>query len=355
MPRVLPEVRRAVGEGLVERYGSGPVPGRVVRTLAAVHGVSERTVREWRRRALEGWPDLGRPPVHDALDRWRALRAVRRMLRECGWSLGEPRARLLLPGIPRSLLRWALRLWKPRGRSRERDRRRRLRRSMEASHRDGAWVLDATELARDEAGEKVHGIVVRDVATTRVRAASVTGQVTARDVLALLLLAWRRTGRLPLVLLTDNGSQMVAEVIRRFLSCMRIVHVCNLPHTPEHNAFAERTIRDLKEESGLDGRTPVRNLEEAAAGLGEAIERIERSWPRMSRGGKTALALDRTLPVAENHIDRTALFEAACSAASAAARNAEDGRARRRKVREAYLDTLEAFDVITRTGGDGGK
>jgi transposase InsO family protein len=51
-----------------------------------------------------------------------------------------------------------------------------------------------------------------------------------------------------LILSTDNGPAYTSEGCERHLLALEVVHLKNTPHTPQHNAFAERAVREIKDE-----------------------------------------------------------------------------------------------------------
>jgi hypothetical protein len=56
----------------------------------------------------------------------------------------------------------------------------------------------------------------------------------------------RTRGELPLALAVDRGSQYENEDVRDYLDRRQVVLLPRLPRTPQHNAWSERGIRELK-------------------------------------------------------------------------------------------------------------
>jgi hypothetical protein len=161
-------------------------------------------------------------------------------------------------------------------------------------------------------------------------------------VLLLLEATKRERGRLPLVLAPDNDPGYTSEEVEAYLARERVLHLRNVPYTPEHNARAERSIREVREETGLGKGVRVGRLA-AAVGMGEALLRLNDARLRRSLGWRTAKEVDRTLPTGYDEATREKVYEAACEAVRTAVANERNGRARRRKQREAILATLESY------------
>jgi transposase InsO family protein len=256
-----------------------------------------------------------------------------------------------LPGVPVRLVKGAVAAGKRRCRARERRRRARARIHLAAACPDVVWSLDATHLGRGPRGGAIEGQVVRDVATMRTVALSAGSSPTARDVTALLERACERRGTLPLVLVTDNGGPYVSGDLARYLERHRVVHLFNLPHTPQHNAWAERAIGELKAESGLGKGVVLRDHAEALARLRVARARLDHHRLRAALDYRTAAEAAVAWPVRYNATHRERFFGDACRRVEDAVNAHVTKYARRRAVREAILAVLEDHGHITRTRG----
>lgn len=217
--------------------------------------------------------------------------------------------------------------------------------SVDVPGRDVLWCLDATHLGR--AGcRSIEGQVLREAATRRTLLLTSGYAATGDDVLALLQ-RMAVTGRLPLVLSTDNGPAYVGGRVRRWLEAHRIVHLLNLPRTPRHNARAERAIGELKAESGLGSGVQLVAPEHALRRLEEARARLDDLRARPCLDGRTASAVDAASPSAYTAAERAAFFEEVRVAVGGVDR----ARARRRAQREAVFRVLQRRGLIRRTRG----
>jgi hypothetical protein len=316
-------------------------------------GVTVRTLWNWQHRAASSRRP-GRPGC-TAEERRRARRLLAKALRVVGTTAGLGTVeRVLEEPAPTRLLRRLLRKTKARLRRRERERIGRNRVHVEVLAKDALWSIDATHV-----GGRTEAVVVREVATTRTADIGVGGPPGAQDLVLALERARRERGCLPLVVALDNGGPMRSAELRAWADRERVVLLFSLPRTPQHNAWAERGMRELKEEAGIETRT-ARSRSSRHRGAGpppDAADRLDRARraldrrPRASRGWRTAIAVDAALPPWYGALARERFHEAACSAIREALAVPRTARARRRAVREAILATMGRFGLIRRTRG----
>jgi transposase InsO family protein len=208
------------------------------------------------------------------------------------------------------------------------------------------WHQDATHLGRVD-GRPSQAEILRDAARSDVLAASAGGVVRGRDAAALLesaIAAEALAGNAPpLVVATDNGP---AYRSRAFAACVarhRIVHLRNLPRTPQLNARAERTIRDVKQASGLGRGVLLDSFEEARHRVALACERL--AVLARIRAGAEHLTVQYT----QDRRDR--FYEAVCRRIATSVQCARNARDRRMAEREAVFAELEERGLIHRTRG----
>jgi len=351
--------------------------------LAAGAGVTVRTLHNWEHRdpSARG-PGRPRRPIGE---RRAALRHVARASRSAGCGAGWLTVRkALAKPVPDRLGREHLAALKARRRKRERERIERRRMHTEVLAKDALWSIDATHV-----GDGTEAVVVREVATTTTADIGVGAAPDAGDLVRALGRARDDRGCLPLVLALDNGGPMRSEEMRAWAEREKVVLLFSLPRTPQHNAWSEHGMRELKEEAGLETRTscarssrrlpPARDpgLREAnmafpgppggpsatgppdaaghaldvAARLERARHTLDHNRPRASRGWRTAVAVDADMAPWYRALAREHFHEAACSAIREALAVPGTARARRRAVREAILATMERFGQIRRTRG----
>jgi transposase InsO family protein len=219
------------------------------------------------------------------------------------------------------------------------------------------------------------GEVVKDVATSGFLAVSIGPAASGRNVVALLERLRIERGGLPLVLITDNGPAYRSRELDVYLCAMGVVHLFSLPRTPQHNAPAERGMREIKDTTPLGAGRALEPLQVERAEVvfvrggrapgAKLIPARDQGWPleleeaclalnervRPSRGGRSAAQLDRILPHWDDQLCRESFHRAALEEIARAVAAAPSKRARRKAEREAIYSTLEAFGLVTRTRG----
>lgn len=315
--------------------------------LAQAYGVCPHTLRRWERDSGEAERPLPGRPAYPARVRERVRALVQAVLDEQGWSAGErPVHHEVRDTISLSLTREALAEVKAERRKAVRTAREQARRSIKVLARDALWSQDATHVGRDEEQQAVQAEVLRDVASTRTLDISVGRPATDDDVIAILERGCRERGTPPLVWATDNAKAYCSSDVQVWLAEHQVVPLLNLPRTPQHNAWAEHGMRELKDEAELDGADDILELLER---LLAARERLDGHRPRPSRGWRTAMQEDAALPPAEALVSRQAFYAAACCAIREAVLHSHTDRERRRATRTAVLQCMQHFGLITMT------
>jgi len=343
--------------------------------LAACVGVSPRTLRAWRAaaRAQRDERRVGRPP-RSACETQRAELLVRAIFEELvaghdGWRSvavalerrGEP--------VPTRLVQELVRALELERAQRVAERIATNRVHVEVLARDALWGVDSTLVGRTEEGE-IHALAVRDLCVRRLLSISVGPVPTGQDVVQQLELTARARGGYPLAMLFDNGGANRAEVVQEHLAAEQVVVLWNLPYTPEHSAWTERGIEDVKAAAGL--LRAERLAAEATEGsvsssepgvssktkdlfvrLVDAWVRLDRYTPRAAFLGLTPEELDRIAPRADAHVRRARFYEDVCSALESARAAHAAPRARRMAEREAIWCALERAGLVTRIRGPG--
>ncbi|MCG3133851.1 MAG: hypothetical protein HMLKMBBP_01116 [Planctomycetes bacterium] len=302
--------------------------------------MSERTLRRWRHG--QGGP-LGRPQTEED-ERRRAFRIVVTVCRRFRWHAGWRRVAGELEGeLSVRLIQECVRRAKLLHARHEERHLRAHRVHVEVLATNVVWHHDATHLGRMPDGEEVQGDVVRDGAASDVLAASVGGTLSSADAIRSLEAAIECAGAAPLVESTDNGAPYTSAEYKACLKRHRIVHMKNLPRTPQHNARAERIIREVKAEAGLAPGVVFTRISEAEACLAAACQQLE---ARANTSRSTPLA-----PVRYTPQQRDAFYKAVRRRVRDALLCAEGARARRRAEREAIHAELEERGLIRRTRG----
>lgn len=338
--------RRAVREG-TGRILARPGPRGRQKAYAEILDRSPRTVRDWKCKAIRGRRKPGRPRRSRA-ERREAFRRVSEEAQRRGKAPGWRGANEDL-GIPVRLAQETVRTfkWLQRRRARGRDMAKRV--SLKVHYRNVMWAEDGGQFGR-VGGEPLMAEILRDVATTKTLAVGI-GPATGDDLAALLYHMKSTRGTLPLVLSVDNGGPQKSRELAEYCEQEGVIVLRNLARTPKHNPFAERAIRELREDSGLDAGTPLKDQAEGMARLQEAWRRIDNRHRRPKHGYRTAAVVDKATPSWYPQVDRAHFYAAARKAIEEATCGCSTARARRLAEREAIFRTLEDFGLVSRTRG----
>lgn len=239
---------------------------------------------------------------------------------------------------------------------------------VEVLARDALWSSDESHLTRDEQGE-TRALAVRETCVPRTLWLSAGPPVHAEDLVRALELTACERGGWPLVLGLDNGGPNRSDELARVLEREQVIALFNVPHTPEHNAFVERGIGELKQAIGPDGLAA--RCTDAVQGHvcvldpgvlateGGLRASLRDAWlvldatPRYALGGSTPAEIDSLTERADHVTCRARFYADARAALERVAAQQLDPRARRRAEREAILSTLEAHGLVRRTRGGG--
>ncbi|HZC76166.1 MAG TPA: DDE-type integrase/transposase/recombinase [Ktedonobacterales bacterium] len=318
--------------------------------LARGLGASRRTLHLWLR-ASRSPPArrVGRPGASEA-DQRAALRAIACLYR-MDWKVSWRSAkRVLGDRFSTRLLQVATARFK-RYHARHAQRQRELRRvHVEVNAPDVIWGLDGTHLGRTPERAPIESQVLRDACARRTLDLAVGRPARGEDVVHILERAQERFGALPLVLSSDNGPINTSARVDRYLRRHQIIHLRNVPHTPQHNAFTERGIGELKEVAELGEGVVLEDAHDAARRLAGAWHHLDHRHARPALHQRSAAQCYQN-PLARYRMPDRKLFYRSARHALQAASHAPDARARRRAQREAIYATLERFGLVSRTRG----
>ena len=212
------------------------------------------------------------------------------------------------------------------------------------------WSVDGTHLGRDVGGQVVEGQNLKDNGSRLLLVADLGPAVTGQDVVDLLEAARRAMGGLPVALITDNGPPYVSKTLTDYLKRHHIVHILNLPYTPQHNGACEQIHGELKAEAGLGKGVVIESLQDAAQSVAAAQQRLNHR-PRAVLGGVSATEQHRSTAKSYSAATREDLYVSCHCAMEKAESGPGTARERRLAARRAALATLESYGIITITRG----
>lgn len=342
-PRV--RLTQAQAWALAERLIMAPPDRHRVAQVARALGRSESGLRAWMRRVRAGKPPRprGRPRKDDAeRAQVRALVAEERARQgaSAGWRVIHRELGKAHEGVSRMLVEQELSALKAHARATAVAAIEAKREHLEVLGRDTMWSLDGSHLGRVETGEACVGEHTRDRASLGSVRLSAGPPATSAEVLAGLRQGARERGGFPLVLQVDNGSNYLAEDLRRALDDERVVLLISRVHTPTDNPAIEHAHAEVKAESGLGKGVALTGHAEAGQRAATACRRLDATRPRASRGWYTADELDRMLPRGDACVDRDEFYARARAAMQAAVLGLDDPAAARKAERDAVIQTL---------------
>lgn len=312
--------------------------------------MNPKTLTRWRQQAAKGWPGPGRPghPV----TAWRAaLRVVRRVLKGQHWrgGLGTVMAALKRAGVKLAvrLARRALQVCKKLRARREERHRAAVRVRVRVLLRDAVWSQDALHLHGGGAWA-TWGRLVMDRCTREHPGLALSGPPNSHDSVALLERIRLEQGRVPLVLMADNGSENKGELVA-WAREHQVVLLYSQPRTPQHNGAAERSIGELREElEDFEDEQEGWSLRER---MRAAHWRLDHERIRPCLGGRTATEMAQIAEPAYARVCRARFYADCCCAVENAVRGLQNKRAQRRAVREAIWCQAELHGLVIRRRG----
>lgn len=318
--------------------------------LANSLGVSTRTLRNWKRKAIDfRSPIIGRP-AYTRNDRRRALILVCRELKRQG-NPGSPAIYCVLKGkVQRRLVNEYVSKLKARQRKKRLEFLKQRRTSIEVLRKDVIWSQDGTHIGRIE-GKAVEAQVIKDRGSLSTIGIQVGLTTNEKDVLGQLKLM-KVNRSLPLVWMTDNGSAYIGGDLKEFLRDEQVVHLKSAPRVPQHNAAAERNMCELKKASLLGKKVVLDCITNGFERLTKAAEAINTNRPRMTKKYKTAKELDVELGSFHDKIDRETFYKR-CMKELKAVDASYDKRPAVMKKREAVFGLLDELELIIINRGVG--
>jgi hypothetical protein len=182
-------------------------------------------------------------------------------------------------------------------------------------------------------------VVIRDRADLSVNVTACESHLNSKDTIYVLN-NLKSEDDLPLVVGTDNGSPFCSEEVEEYLKENKIVHLKSLPYVPQHNGSCENAVKEFKTLLGKYKLAP----EEACRRLNECRLRASLAWRTSCQYRK-----EEQQPWSKDV--REEFYEAATKAIRESQAGTKSVYEKRKAEREAIFQTLETFELITRTRG----
>ncbi len=299
--------------------------------IAQALGITPRALRSWQKLGQRKNESLrGRKKV---VISFKEKLAIARELKKQGYPGSRPVIKAL-PNIRVRAAREVIRELKMRRKKRFNIIKLEVRRQIHVSQ---AGVLLAMDGATIERGTDF--IVYRDRGSLRTSVTKCGDNLNSLDTLGVLE-NLKQQNRLPFVVGTDNGSPFCSDIVEDFLEKNYIVHLKNLPQTPEHNGSCENAVREFKELFAYDP-----DAKRVTQTLNEHRLRQKLNW-------QTSLEFEEN-NFSNNSIEnRREFFEKTKSNIKNALDGIKSAYQKRRIEREEILKTMQDFSLITITRGN---
>lgn len=309
-------------------------------------GVTERTLTRWRKEAKPR--KNGRPATNPQVQVVAKPRILE-ILGLLGFGTGKRTVKEKLPDLSYRVIEAVLRVLKAENKARNARRLKRQRVHTAVIVKGAVETQDSTHTGNVE-NTKAWAEVAKDCGTTEARAFG-DGKPLNGEAMVGHLEDRKKTGTLPLVLGIDNGPGNRDTRVIEWAAKEQLILLFNRPHTPTDNAPAERGIGEGKGLAGLGKGVKLKKAVQGVQELDKALQVLNQHWPRVSRGGLTAVQLKQTLPHWQSKTSRSRFYSATTRAIKRATKGLE-GRALRRETRNAIFRTLERFGLILRWRGE---
>jgi transposase InsO family protein len=283
---------------------------------------------------------------------WAAARAILRAIQEIGLVGWRPLCAYLKGRWGAYVVQKVLRLIKARRRRKQAAACRETARHVDVLHAGAVWSADEAHVGRTGEGRCVEVHVVKDNGSRNALGAEVDRPASGEDVIVLLERLRIREGALPLALITDNGAPYVSRALAEYLKAERVLHIRNVPHTPQHNGACEQLNGELKADCGLGKGSLIESLADAAGALEASRLRVNRR-PRAVLSGLSADEQHRRGGKRYTPAQRKVIYETGCRAMEHAMQGTGTLRARRLAARRAAFAALEQYGIVKQTRGSG--
>jgi len=294
--------------------------------VASALGVSERTLRNWRRWGQSESKKQGRPGRTEEERKLARLKVFELMKVHAspGWRpIAAELKGIVSVRLVQEYVAEYKRLHKPK---------KTVTQKIEVTKKNIIWSIDGA-FTREH--KKIENQVIKDRGSKAwvgyKKAAS-----CSRDVIVMLEESSCTVG-LPLVLSSDNGSAYKSKELAQFMRERKIVHLMSLPRTPQHNGAVEVGIKELREIMAAKG-----------SGLDEAIDCANLRLRLYGKNWSVANEVYQNAVVPYTDNERDDFYESCARRLSDLSREPLSFRERRMKEREVILDELKVRGYIKR-------
>ena len=296
--------------------------------------VSERTLRNWKRFALKNsFPKVGRPKLTNV--RKEKLKFVIKI----EWiRQGKPGWRCVkasLPTVPTRLIQEIIRELKAKDRSEEYELKRVSSRRVNVLYKNIIWSQDTT--FNQSRSNKLE--VIKDRGSLKYLSVDQIKKINSKSVSKVISKCAKKR-KLPLVIMTDNGSGYKSKDFKSYLEKNCVIHLKSLARCPQHNGAVERCIRELKSVLSFNGN----NINSALITLNENRRYASKSYRTSSE-----IESDDTIEISSER--RKLIYERYQKKMLRLEKEEPSVRKRKLKERKFVFDMLEEEGLIKQSIG----
>lgn len=293
--------------------------------------VTDRTLRSWKKKASADARGSRRGRKPRELDLVTQIK-IGREWRQQGYPGSRP-VEKALRDVPIRQVRQVIAELKQRKEKRYEAHRSRVRVRIKVAKPNAIVTMDG---ASPEVGDFV---VIRDRADLSVNVAACESHLNSKDTIGVLN-KLKSQGDLPLVVGTDNGSPFCSQEVEDYLKENKIIHLKSLPYVPQHNGSCENAVKEFKLLIGKYNLAPA-----------EACRRLNECRLRASLAWQTSCQYRKENQQPWSMAAREEFYETTTKAIRESRVGTKSVYEMRKAEREAIFQTLENFELITRTRG----
>ena len=208
-----------------------------------------------------------------------------------------------------------------------------VRKSIRVKEAGTVLAMDGTTKKRGD-----DYLIYRDRGSLSVNAEKCGGPLRTHNILRVLT-KLKSEKKLPLVYCTDNGAPLCSKAIESFLEKNYIIHLKNLPHTPQHNGSCENAVREFKE------------LFSEILDLKVVTQTLNTNRMRASLNWQTSCEFEKSNTKTFTPKERMKFYANTKANIKNALIGINNAKEKRLREREEILKTMENFSLITITRG----
>jgi transposase InsO family protein len=253
--------------------------------------VTPRTLRSWKKCAKDGaFKKRGRPKKFKFSEKLKMIKLVFNEYELQGRPGWRPIAVGLKGKVPVRMIQEVLKKIKLKERVKKREVKKNYSTAVEVLHRNVIWTQDGTHLGRMKNKKEVQAQIIKDRCTLATIGFEVGAPANSENVIGMFQKISNR--EFPLVWMTDNGPSYISKSVQQYMEENLVIHLKNLPHTPEHNGGCEIRMKEIKAITGLGEGVVLEEYNTAYVSVETAVWTLNNFRLHGSKGFRTSKQLE---------------------------------------------------------------